>query len=54
MGNEKEVRGRFQYEQDSKHYHRFKIEIDKGIKGSLYISKDSELPDKVVLERVRD
>jgi hypothetical protein len=35
MTEKKEVRGKFKYEQDSKRYHRFKIETDTGIVGTV-------------------
>ncbi len=51
MSEEKEVKGKFQYEQDSKRYHRFKIETDTGIVGTVYVPKDKEsIPKKLVLE----
>jgi len=51
MNDTKEVRGQFKYDQDSKRYHRFKIEIeDEDIVGTVYISKKSTpLPDKLIL-----
>lgn len=36
---EKEVKGTFVYEQDSKRYHRFQIETEEGICGVVYIQK---------------
>lgn len=51
---EKEVKGTFVYEQDSKRYHRFQIKIEEGGVGMLYIPKDSQpLPERVILERVQ-
>ena len=48
---EKEIRGKFRYEQDSKRYHRFKIETEAGIVGTVYIPKDIEaMPKKLVLK----
>ena len=44
---EKEMKGRFEYEQDSKHYHRFRVEADSRVVGSLYVPKDVALPDKI-------
>ena len=52
----KEIEGKLVYEQDSKHYHRFKImtDIDLDVQGTVYFPKGSdELPDKVILERVK-
>jgi hypothetical protein len=51
MTEEKEVRGKFRYEQDSKRYHRFTIETDAGIVGTVYVPKDKEsMPKKLILE----
>jgi hypothetical protein len=51
MSNEKEVAGTFKYEQDSKRYHRFKIETDSGIVGTVYVPKDKQsMPKKLILE----
>jgi hypothetical protein len=48
---EKEITGKFRYEQDSKRYHRFKIEIEPGIVGTVYVPKDIEaMPKKLALE----
>jgi hypothetical protein len=54
MSNEKEVTGKFKYEQDPKRYHRFKIEADSGPTGSIYIPKSKRsMPTKIVLERIK-
>ena len=46
-----EVTGKFRYEQDSKRYHRFKIETDTGIVGTVYVPKDKQsMPKKITLE----
>ena len=37
MGKEKEIKGKFIYEQDSKKYHRFKIETEAGIVGTVRV-----------------
>jgi hypothetical protein len=51
MNNEKEIKGKFRYEQDSKRYHRFKIETDEGIVGTVYVPKNkTSMPKKVILE----
>jgi hypothetical protein len=51
MSGEKEVKGVFRYEQDSKRYHRFKIETDAGIVGTVYVPKDKQsMPKKLILE----
>ena len=48
-----EISGKFIYEQDSKRYHRFQIETEQGIVGTVYVPKDLEpLPDRIVLDRV--
>jgi hypothetical protein len=39
---EKKVNGKFRYEQDSKRFHRFKIETDEGIVGTIYVPKDND------------
>jgi len=51
MSDDKEVTGKLRYEQDSKRYHRFKIETDAGIVGTIYVPKDKEsMPKKLILE----
>jgi hypothetical protein len=51
MFDEKEVTGTFRYAQDSKRYHRFKIETDTGIVGTVYFPKDKEsMPKKLILK----
>jgi len=53
MTAEKEIKGRFRYEKDSKRYHRFNIELEKrvGIVGNIYIPKDTDaMPKKITLE----
>ena len=37
---ERNVNGFFDYEPDSKRYHRFQIKTDKGIVGTMYVPKD--------------
>lgn len=50
MSDEKEIKGHYTFDKDSKRYHRFKIEADEGITGSIYIPKKTEpLPKKLVL-----
>ena len=54
MSEGTEAKGIFKFEQDSKRFHRFKVEVGKNIVGSLYISKDSEgIPEKIVLTYAR-
>ena len=51
MADEKEVTGKFRFDQDSKRFHRFQIETDVGIVGTVYIPKDKEsMPKKITLE----
>ena len=51
MHNEQEVTGSFKYEKDSKRYHRFQIETDVGIVGTIYVPKSIErVPKKLILE----
>jgi len=47
-----EVNGKFTYERDSKRYHRFDIETESGVVGTVYVPKHLEpLPDRIVLDR---
>ena len=49
--NEKEIKGLFKYQQDSKRYHRFKIETDSGVVGTVYVPKKmDEMPKKLILK----
>ena len=51
--DKKEITGQFRFDQDSKRFHRFQIETDVGVVGTLYIPKDlggSKLPKKITLE----
>ena len=53
MTGEKEITGKFRFDQDSKRFHRFKIETESGIVGTVYIPKDmggDKLPKKITLE----
>ena len=51
---EKEIKGTFKYEQDSKRYHRFKIEAGKGVVGTIYILKDTILiPKRIILDQAK-
>ena len=46
-----EIKGTFVFERNSKTYHRFRIETDAGIVGSVYIPKDMDpIPAKIILE----
>ena len=37
------------YDQDSKRYHRFKIDESQGLTGTIYVSKDKPVPDTVTI-----
>lgn len=51
MLDKKEIAGKFIFDQDSKRFHRFKIEAEAGIVGMIYVPKDSHsIPKKIVLE----
>ena len=53
MSEEHEVKGSFTYEKDSKRFHRFQIETDVGIVGTIYVPKSiKNVPKKIVLEYV--
>ena len=46
-----DVKGKFRYDQDSKRFHRFKIETEAGIVGAVYVPKDMDgVPKKIILE----
>jgi hypothetical protein len=40
MNDKPEVCGLFKYQQDSKRFHRFEVQTQEGIAGSIYIPKD--------------
>ena len=51
MSDSTEAKGSFIFDQDSKRFHRFRIEGDNGIVGNLYIPKDSkDIPEKITLD----
>jgi hypothetical protein len=51
VADEKEIKGQFRFDQDSKRFHRFQIETDVGIVGTIYIPKDKgSMPKKITLE----
>ena len=53
MNNEKEIKGKFKFNKDSKRYHRFNIETDEGIVGSVYVPKELEsMPEKLILDYI--
>ena len=50
MSESKEVKEVFIFDQDSKRFHRFRIEGEDGIVGNLYVPKDCEgSPGRIVL-----
>lgn len=54
MSDSTEAKGSFIFDQDSKRFHRFRIEGENGIVGNIYIPKDcKELPEKIVLDHNR-
>jgi len=49
MEEQKEIKGIFTFDQDSKRFHRFRIEGNDGIVGNLYVPKDCKAtPEKIV------
>lgn len=51
MSETKEVKGVFIFDQDSKRFHRFRIEGEDGIVGNLYVPKNCDgTPEKIVLD----
>ncbi|UCC95819.1 MAG: hypothetical protein JSW40_03495 [Candidatus Omnitrophota bacterium] len=48
-----EIEGKYIFNQDTKRFHRFKIETDNGlVNGTIYIAKDRDgqkLPKKITL-----
>ena len=51
MENQKQAEGKFQYDKDTKGYHRFRIISPDGIEGTIYIPRDFEpIPDRLVLD----
>jgi len=53
MDEKKVITGQFRFDQDSKRIHRFKIETEFGIVGTVYIPKEmggDKLPKKITLE----
>jgi hypothetical protein len=52
MSERIEITGKFRFDQDSKRFHRFQIETDAGIVGTIYIPKimgGNNLPKKISL-----
>jgi len=55
MPEAKEIKGTFKYEQDSKRYHRYRIETKAGVVGTLYIPKDMDpLPERIILDEIKE
>ena len=51
MNEQKEITGKFRYDKDSKRFHRFKIETEDGVTGSVYVPRDKiSMPKKIILE----
>ncbi|OPY83437.1 MAG: hypothetical protein A4E70_00207 [Syntrophus sp. PtaU1.Bin005] len=51
MSEQKEAKGNFIFDQDSKRFHRFRIEGDSGIVGTIYVPKDcGGIPGKITLD----
>ena len=51
MDKKNEIRGKFRYNQDSKRYHRFQVETESGVVGTIYVPKEIEaMPKKIVLD----
>ena len=49
-----ETKGTFKYSGDSKRYHRYDLNVDEDIVGSLYVPRDiDKIPDRIVLEKVK-
>ena len=48
----KKVKGKFQYDRDTDRYHRFKIETETGIVGTIYVPKGKAdaMPKELLLE----
>ena len=47
--NGKEAQGQFKHQQDTARYHRFFLEVEKEIIGYIYVPKEQEVPEKIVL-----
>ncbi len=47
---ENEINGNFRFDQDSKRYHRFQIETEVGVVGTVYVPKKMDgMPKKLIL-----
>ena len=48
-----EITGLFRYEKDSKRFHRFQVETEEGIVGTVYVPKSIEtMPQRLILDYV--
>jgi len=51
MKQENQVQGIFRYDKDSKRYHRFQVETESGITGTVYVPKELKpIHRKLILE----
>jgi hypothetical protein len=51
MSDKNEITRKFKFDQDSKRFHRFQIDTDVGIVGTIYVPKDKEsMPEKITLD----
>lgn len=48
------VEGKFEYEQDSKRFHRFQIKTKVGVIGTVYVPKDIDMPKQLVLDYAKE
>ncbi|WP_408997961.1 hypothetical protein ACJ77P_08205 [Syntrophus buswellii] len=47
---QKEVKGTFKFDKDTKRFHRFQVEVEGGITGSVFIPKDADIPKVITME----
>jgi hypothetical protein len=50
MSEQKEAKGTFKFDNDTKRFHRFQVEVDGGIIGSVFIPKGAAIPARITLE----
>jgi len=48
----KEAEGTFKYDADTKRTHRYLISSDSGMVGTVYFPKGSQIPERLILERL--
>jgi hypothetical protein len=49
--SDREIQGVFRYDKNSKRYHRFQVETESGITGTIYLPKDLKpIPRMMILE----